>query len=94
MRSLRVVINPPRLDDFLSVFQIQNPVLIEAFIAERAVETFDEGVLNRLARLNDAMSGSVAFQRESRQRRISGVHRLTRFASGFSRQRRFVARSS
>lgn len=48
-----VVVGPPLVDFMSSIGQAQKPVLIEAAIAELAVEALDEGILCRLARLDE-----------------------------------------
>jgi hypothetical protein len=40
-----VVVEPPGLDDLAGIGEIEEPVLVEAFIPEPPVEAFDEGVL-------------------------------------------------
>jgi hypothetical protein len=44
-----VVVASPDFDFRSRIDQIGEPVLVEALVAEAAVETFDEGVLGRLA---------------------------------------------
>src|SRR5882672_12856672 len=52
---LLVVVPPPVLDGRPGVDQVPEPVLVEAFLAEAAVETFDVGVLDRKStRLNSS----------------------------------------
>ena len=53
MRPAGVVIDPPGLDDLAGIVEIEEPVLVEAFIPEPPVEAFDEGVLCWLARLDE-----------------------------------------
>lgn len=50
--ALLVVIPTPFGDQLPSVVQAGEPVIVEAFIPEAAVEAFDEGVLGGLAGLN------------------------------------------
>src|SRR5579863_632263 len=47
-----VIVVPPRFDDLTRFSQAREHVLVEAFVAQLAVEAFDECVLDRLARLN------------------------------------------
>ena len=47
MGPLGVVVDPPGLDDLAGILEIEEPVFVEAFIAEPAVEAFDESVLGR-----------------------------------------------
>ena len=53
MRPSFVVISSPELYCLLRVAQITEPLSAQAFLAELAVETLDEGVLNRLPRPNE-----------------------------------------
>ena len=55
MRPFGVVINSPSLDEFFRIFEIDEPVLIEALVAHRPVEAFNEGVLDRLTRLDELL---------------------------------------
>ncbi len=50
MGPVRVVADAPGLDRPPRVLQIQEPVLIQALLAQPSVEALDEGVLYRLAR--------------------------------------------
>ena len=52
MRTEPVVVVPPRLDDFPRLRQGGEHVLVEALVAQPAVEALDERVLHRLARLD------------------------------------------
>src|SRR5215813_905346 len=49
MGSMGIIIDPPGLDDPARHRQATERVLVKAFVAEAAVEAFDEGVLHRLA---------------------------------------------
>lgn len=49
----RVVVLAPRLHDGLSLGDAVEPVLVQALVPERPVETFDVGVLHRLAGLDE-----------------------------------------
>ena len=49
VRSDFVVFLPPGFDETASFGQGGEPVLIEAFVAELAIEAFDEGVLRGFA---------------------------------------------
>ena len=46
-----IVVVPPPLDDFACLSQAVEHVLVEALVAQLAIERFDEGVLHRLAQL-------------------------------------------
>jgi|SRR5579875_408306 len=59
MWSIGVVVHPPRLDDFSSFGERREVVLVEAFVAELAVETLDEGILSRFSR-DDMMQPNAA----------------------------------
>ena len=48
-----IVIDPPVLDDPFCLGQRGEPVQVQAFFAKPAVETFDVGVLGRLARVDE-----------------------------------------
>ncbi len=41
-----VVVDPPRLDLCARIVEIEKPVLVEALVAELAVERFDEGIFS------------------------------------------------
>ena len=62
LRSVLVVLVSPGFDDRLGVGQAREPVLVEALIAEPAVERFDIGVLIGFARFDQAQ-GDPAFMR-------------------------------
>src|SRR3989304_115382 len=51
---MAIVIDPPPLDDPPRVGQAEEPVLVQALVAQPAVEALDEGVLHGLARLDEA----------------------------------------
>ena len=55
-----VVIEPPGPQWSGGVGEIEEPVLVEAFIAESPVEAFDEGVLGRLAEVDEVEPDAVA----------------------------------
>lgn len=50
MRTTLVVVGPPSFDPLLSVFHRLEPVHVQALVAERSVERFDEAVVRGLAR--------------------------------------------
>ena len=50
MRSECVVVDPPFFDDPSGLWQAGKEVLIEALVAQPAIEALDEAVLGRLAR--------------------------------------------
>ena len=60
MGPLCVVVDPPGLDDLAGILEIEEPVFVEAFIAELAVEAFDESVLGRLAGFDEVKAHAVA----------------------------------
>lgn len=47
VRAAGVVVDPPGLGDAAGIVDVEEPVLVDAFIAEPAVEGFDEGILGR-----------------------------------------------
>ncbi len=52
MGTAAIVVEPPRFDDAPGIGQTDEPVLIQTLIAQPAVETLYDGVLDRFARLN------------------------------------------
>lgn len=50
MRTALVVVPPPRLDLVPRVGQRQEPVRVQALVAQAAVERLDQGIVDRLAR--------------------------------------------
>ena len=60
MGPAAVVVEPPSLDDLAGIGEIEEPVLVEAFVAEPPVEAFDEGVLGRLAEVDEVEADAVA----------------------------------
>jgi hypothetical protein len=46
-----IVVHAPGLDDLARVSQAEEPVLVQALVAEQAIETLDVGILIRLARM-------------------------------------------
>ena len=48
-----IVVHAPGLDDLTRVSQAEEPVLVQALVAESAVETLDVGILIRLARVDE-----------------------------------------
>ena len=61
VRALFVVISPPSFDFAPCVVQTGEPVGIQTFIAQSAVEALHEGILHRLARLNELQSHAPFF---------------------------------
>ena len=61
MRSNRVVVFPPIANDLRCFVQRSEPVLVQAFVSEFAVEAFDKWVLSRLAWLYELQFSTVAF---------------------------------
>jgi hypothetical protein len=55
----RVVLDPPLLDDSPCVCRRQEPVLVEAFVAEPSVEALDVRVLDRFAGPNEVQVYAV-----------------------------------
>jgi hypothetical protein len=53
VRPSDIVIQAPRLNRLLRIRQAHEPALVETLVAEPAIEALGEGVLNRLARLNE-----------------------------------------
>ena len=52
MRSFRVVVLTPELDDFLCTVQTDEYVVIQAFVTELAVKALNVCILSRFAWLN------------------------------------------
>ena len=52
MRTPTIVIVPPRIDDLARFRQTREYVLIKTFVAQLAVEAFDEGILHWFAWLD------------------------------------------
>ena len=66
-----LVVPPPDLDPRSRFDQVPEPVLVEAFLAEAPVETFDVGVLGRLARPDESAERErAARERERRWNRL------------------------
>src|ERR1700676_1591774 len=61
MRTLLVVIEPPSLDFPACIAEASEPVRIQTFVAQSAVEAFDVGILRGLARLNELQSHAAFF---------------------------------
>lgn len=57
---LRIVVDPPRLDRRLRLFQGIEPMEVETLVAEAAVERLDEGIIRRLARPGELELDAVA----------------------------------
>src|SRR5690606_36246723 len=53
VRTLGVVLEAPTLDNRTGVGQVHKPMLVQAFVAQPAVEALDVGVLHRLARADE-----------------------------------------
>ena len=45
-----IVFDPPRLDFAPGIVQAQEPICVQAFLPDAAVEGFGEGIIGRLAR--------------------------------------------
>jgi hypothetical protein len=54
VRPYSVVVESPCLDRVAGIAEIGEPVLVQTLVSELAVEAFDEAVLDRLARANEA----------------------------------------
>src|SRR4029450_8688589 len=54
MRTQGVVIDAPRFDQRAGFGDARKPVLVQAFVAKLPVEAFNKGVLDRLARSDEA----------------------------------------
>ena len=50
MRSVGVVVDPPVFDDPASFVEVREQVLVEALVAQAAVEALHEAILHRFAR--------------------------------------------
>jgi len=59
VRTHRVVIDAPGFDQGLGFGDAGEPVFVQAFVAKLAVETFDEGVFDRLARPDESQLHTV-----------------------------------
>lgn len=55
-----IVVHAPGLDDLARVRQAEEPVLVQALVAESAVETLDVGILIRLARVDEVQPDAAA----------------------------------
>ena len=55
-----IVVQPPGFDQLFGFFQIAEPVLVQAFVPQPAVEALDVRVLDRLAGLNEVQLHSLA----------------------------------
>ena len=60
MRALGIVVVAPRGDLVAGVTERLEPVKVQALVAHAAVETFNEGVLHRLARLDEPQADTRA----------------------------------
>ena len=52
VRSVGVVVDPPFFDDLTRLIEVREQVLVEALVAQPAVEALDEAILHRFARRN------------------------------------------
>ena len=55
MRSLVIVLLAPEADDLSGMSDVFEPVLVQAFVTQTAVETFDVAVLHGLAGIYEDM---------------------------------------
>ena len=53
---LLIVVLPPRLHDLAGIAEAEEPVLVEAFVAQPAVEALAVGVLDRLAGVDEVQA--------------------------------------
>lgn len=87
MRSLLVIALSPLLDLVACVLQAREPLLVEALVSERAVEAFDEAVLDRLPRLDEVELDVSLFgpgrQRDAQELRSVVRHQSARKPKGF-----------
>ena len=56
MRALGIVVGPPSRDLLACIAERAEPVRVQALIPELAIEALDEGVLDRLAGLDEAQA--------------------------------------
>ena len=59
MRAFCVVIDPPAFDDLARLTDAGEPVLVQAFIPETAIETLDVRILGRFARIDEIQLDAV-----------------------------------
>ncbi len=55
-----VVVDPPGFDNSAGVGQVEEPVFVEAFILEFAVEGLDKGVPDRLVGIDEVQAHALA----------------------------------
>ena len=60
MRSVGVVVDPPCFDDLTRLVEVVEQVLVEALVAQPAVEALHEAILHRFARC-DVVPFDAAF---------------------------------
>lgn len=70
MWAFLVVVLSPGVNDSSHIGEIPEPVLIQAAVPERAVETFDKCILSRLPRLNEVQLCSRSLAPE--EHRLAG----------------------
>ena len=59
MRAFCVVVDPPVFDDLARFCDTGEPVLVQAFLSETPIETFDVRVLGRLAGIDEVQLHTV-----------------------------------
>jgi len=59
VRPALVIIDPPRIDDRSDVIDIYEPVFVQAFVSELAVEALHETIIDRLAGADELQPDSV-----------------------------------
>ena len=59
VRTFLVVVDPPVFNDSPCIRDVGEPVFIETLVTKLAVETLDEGILNRLSRSNEVQRDAI-----------------------------------
>ena len=73
MRSHLIVLDPPALDDCPRLREALEPVHVQAFVAQLAVEGLDESVVHRTAWSPLPMAGVRRERNQNLGRRIRGM---------------------
>jgi hypothetical protein len=80
VRSVLIIVVAEGLDAFPRVLEINKLVFIEALVAQLAIEAFDEAVLRRFPRRDEAMRDVMvvrpAFERQASKPRPLSVSKL------------------
>src|SRR5690606_39946469 len=83
VRALGVVLEAPTLDNRTGVGHVHKPMLVQAFVAQPAVEALDVGVLHRLARADERQAHPLrigpciehlAFKLDRKSTRLNSSH--------------------